>query len=121
MHLDVRHVLRVTPIAPSQMVLPTRTPIQIDQAIVIACRNQGLLFIPLHDIDMATISASREDAIDVPAKFDGMAHPVHVFGVRGATRVLLFYLHVEEQKFISTAARPNLLTIYRPVKTCDEA
>jgi len=118
--LNVGNVLGVPTVAARFVALVARATVHVHQAVIVACRQDRLVVAHLDDVDMAAIGARREDALDEPAKLNSMVHPGSRSRVRGAARILLLDVHIEEQELICATARSDLATVERPVNTCDE-
>ena len=73
--LNICHVLRVTPIALGFVVLSARTPVQVDQTVVVSSCNQSLVLAHVDDVDVGAIGARGIDALDEPAKLDRVVVP----------------------------------------------
>ena len=111
----------MTPIALRLVVLPARTPVQIDQAVVVPSGDQSLILAHVDDVDVASIGARRVDTLNEPAKLDRVVLPNSRSCRGGSTWLLSLGFRVEEEQLIRTTRASNPVAVDGPVECRDVA
>jgi hypothetical protein len=87
----------------------------VNQAVVIASCDQTAILRKVDSVDVGTVCARWEDAVNQPAILGMPSCPISSDSVRGSTWILLEVVSGEEEELMSTADTPDVLSILTPV------
>lgn len=59
----------------------TGVPKHVDQAVIVACGNKGLVFGEVNGVDVGAVCACREDPFDKPAELGTFIGPLSALSV----------------------------------------
>lgn len=90
------------------MVVIARIVIDIDETEIVTRDCKSFVFGHADMVNMGTILTSRVHTLDIPTKLARVSGPLHVFGVKDTSSILLLGLNIVVKLLVSTIARSDI-------------